>query len=190
VNIEAFLQIVMRANRDVWTQVLNDAGLQTPPLAYDLTSGSDRYVSACTKNGTVITVTPSYGSLFYCSLDNKPYGSIALPYDAMSAIWKNGTDRNVQDLAGAIAASRQASLILTTSIQQQLAIRKTDTVGRYYVGACTDQQLFDALTYAYNVPAEFDGAAAPADPTTELKNAWLMGFHQGNPGYCGMTYWR
>jgi predicted metalloprotease len=205
VNVETFLNAVIRSNRDVWEKVFRAASLDTPTITYDVTAGSDRYVSACTKGGEVITVTPTYGYPFYCSLDNKPLGSIALPADTLASIWKQDGSHKVLDLAGAMVASRQAGIILTMSIQQQIGIRTTDPVGRVYTATClagvwahavygqnafTDKELSVALAYAYRYNVQIDGAVIATNPTTELETAWIVGFRQGNPANCGQAFWR
>lgn len=203
-DVPAYLQAVMKSNRDVWRTTLSADGLAMPSLTYDVTSRSDRYISACTRDGEAIVVTASYGRLFYCSQDNKPFGSIALPADVLTSIWAK-TNKKVADLSGAIAASRTSALILTASLQQQLGLPAAEPTSRQYVATClsgvwahgvyaqnafTEKELTVALEYAYSISSEVDGVVVPVDPTDLLVTAWVVGFQSGQIGACGKSFWR
>lgn len=204
VNVLAYLQVVMRSNRDVWRSTWTANGLSMPTLTYDVTSRSDRYVSACTKNGKRIEVTAAYERLFYCSADNPPNGSIALPADIVSALWAN-TSRKAGDLAGAITVSRTSALILTTSLQRELGLPTPEPNSRQYMAAClsgvwahgvyaqdafTEKELAVALERSYAIGIEVDGKISSVDPTDLLITAWVVGFRGGIIGDCGTSYWR
>jgi hypothetical protein len=204
VNVPVYLQTVMRSNRDIWRTTLAANGLQMPNLIYDVTSKSERYVSACTRGGKAIEVTADYGHLFYCSADNRPNGSIALPADVITGLWK-GVDRKVADLAGAITVSRTSALILTASLQRELSLPSPESDSRQYMAAClsgvwahgvygqntfTEKELAVAMEYSYKIGIEVDGTVASVDPTDLLITAWVVGFHSGNIGGCGTSYWR
>jgi hypothetical protein len=176
-----------------------------PTLTYDVTIRSDRYVSACTRAGKPIEVTTSYAHLFYCSADNPPNGSIALPADVITGLWKKGADRRVADLAGAITASRTSALILTASLQRELSLPTPGSDSRQYMAACLsgvwahgvyDQKAFSekelavAMEYSYKIGIEVDGKTASVDPTDLLITAWVVGFRGGVIGDCGTSYWR
>lgn len=203
-NVPAYLQAVMKSSRDVWRATLAADGLATPNLTYDVTSRSDRYVSACKRDGKPIVVTASYGRLFYCSADNPPFGTVALPADVITDIWKK-TNRKTADLAGAITATRTSALIVTASLQQQLQLPAPESASRQYVATClsgvwahgvyaqnafTDKELAVALEYAYKIGVEVDGNTASVDPTDLLITAWMVGFRDGKIGACGSSYWR
>lgn len=205
VNVETYVMALLRSHRDVWRTTLGANSLQMPTLTYDFTSRSDRYVSACTKGGKPIEVTSTYGYLFYCSADNAPNGSIALPADVISGLWKKGADRRVADLAGAITASRTSALIVVTSLQRELSLPTPEPDSRQYMAAClsgvwahgvydqkafTEKELASALDLSYKIGIEVDGKIASVDPTDLLITAWVVGFRGGVIGDCGKSYWR
>lgn len=205
VNVDGYLQAVMTSNKTIWSEAFKGSTLSMPVLTYDITSKSDRYVSACTRSGEKIVVTPEYGKLFYCSADNQPYGAIALPTSVLASVWKKNTNRQLADLVVAISTSRQASLIILKSLEQQLNPPKPTTLGRQYTAAClagvwahavyaqdafTDKDLAVALAQTYSIPSEVDGVVtSPSSSDNVALTSWIVGFRGGDPGECGLHFW-
>jgi predicted metalloprotease len=205
VNVDGYLQTVMSSNKAIWSEIFKGSGLSMPALTYDITSRSDRYVSACTRSGEKIVVTPAYDKLFYCSADNQPYGTIALPTSVLASVWKKDANRQLADLVVATSTSRQASLIILKSLEQQLNPPKPTTLGRQYTASClagvwahaiyaqnafTDKDLAVALAQTYSIPSEVDGAVTSPGPSDSVAlTSWIVGFRGGDPGECGLHFW-
>ena len=205
VNVDGYLQTVLQSNRTIWGEVFQGTSVSMPTLTYDITSRSDRYTSACTRNGEPIVVTPTYGKLFYCSADNKPYGAIALPTGVITPVWKK-TSRPLADLAVAISTSRQASLLILDSLQAQLNLPKPGDIGRQYTALCmagvwshavyaqnafTDKDLSTALYQSLSIPSEVNGTVtSPSASDQQAITAWIVGFRGGDPSECGLHFWQ
>jgi predicted metalloprotease len=206
VNVDGYLQTVMRSNKAIWSEIFKGvSGVSMPALTYDVTSKSDRYVSACTRNGEKIVVTPTYGKFFYCSADNQPYGAVALPTDVLTPVWKQNS-RQRADLAVAVSTSRQASLIILKSLEQQLSLPKPSDIGRQYTASCLAgvwghavyaqdafpvQDLGTALSWSFAIPSEVDGTVTSPNPRNDepAVTAWTAGFRTGDPSQCGLRFW-
>jgi hypothetical protein len=207
IRLDGYVQGVMRSYGTVWAKTIQQVGLQAPDLTYDVTSGADRYVSLCKKNGQRVVVTRSYGKLFYCPDDGLKGGSgaIALPADVLGKLWTQAP-RKTADLAGAISATRQAGLILTTWMSSQGALPSPSPTTRLYAGMCmsgawahgvyaqgyfTDKELQTALSLSLAIPSETNGQALPTSPgDMQAMTAWTAGFRTGDAGSCLITDWQ
>ncbi len=205
VNIEGYLQAVMYSNKMVWFPIFQSVGLSTPRFAFDVTSRSDRYISACQHGSEKIVVTASYGKFFYCSADSQPYGAIALPSDVVAPLWKKAA-RPVADLAAAISTSRQAALILVDSLQWQLKLPQPHDTSRQYMAACLagvwahavyPQDVLDlrglssAISWSFTIPSEVDGVVTSPQPKDDDQagRAWADGLRSGDLSECGQRFW-
>jgi hypothetical protein len=203
VQLDSYLQGILRSYVTVWDKAFQQAGLQAAPsLTYDITSRTDHYVSTCTSRGKRIVVTRTYGKLFYCPDDGLKNGAggIALPADVLGKLWTQAP-RKVADLAGAISATRQAGLILTTWLSSQgITPMFPNPTTQLYAGIClsgawahgvytqdnyTDKELSTALRLSLSIPSEADGQALPSSPEDmQQKIAWALAFRTGDEGTC------
>lgn len=203
VDIDNYVQLVMRSYRDTWAPVFDAAKLSMPRLTYDVTSRSDRYISACRLGTQQIVVTADNRWLLYCQDDDKPDGAIALPTGALAPLWQN-TPRAKDDLVAALSISRQASLILVTSLKRQFGLAASTESQRYHVAACLagiwahsvyDQQAFTyddlatAVERSFAIQLQVDGVITDVSTISPQGiTAWLTGFRSGDPAACG-EFW-
>lgn len=206
-NLGAYLNSIAKTSNVMWRDYLIGVGLQDPVVTYDITSGNDRYVSTCVRDGEAIVVTASYARTFYCSSDGRRAGQVALPTAAFTSPspWAAGKSRATGDLSATVTVTRATSHIVIGSLREQLSLSSPGDVNRQYVAAClsgtliyglyprgsmSENQIRDALELSFAVPSEVDGVVTSPPATDEqLYTSWMIGYNTGNPGECAQAFW-
>jgi hypothetical protein len=203
VDVDRYLLTVWQSYLGTWRKALAKDGVTMPSMTFDITNGSDRYVSHCTDAaGQPLVVIPSSPATFYCPQDGarNGNGAVALPATTLAGLWQNSPSRKVGDLAVAIATTRQAGLIMMAALPRGGLSTPFPEVTRHYGSLClagawahgaydqrafTDQELTAALQLGLGIPSQ-TGAdiSSVTDRDQRAFIAWTIGYRSGDAGDC------
>lgn len=195
VNVQGFLQSVMKTQRDDWRRYFEGSTFDVPDFAADIVSGREKHRSKCPEgplaNGSFITVTATSPHGLFCRIGDKDDGSIALPADTIAKLWETH-DRETANMAAVIIASRAGGYQLNWELVRQNAGGSLNPMaasclagvwahGVYAVNHADD--LDRALKFAQDIPIKIGGG--DAEPSTDnADRAWQIGYSDGSVYAC------